>query len=124
VVFTEDLKDAPDEHVGALFDWLGLDPDAARRPDVADGPDGADDDYPETDPGSVPFNRRLWPVLQRAQGTWREPTRSDRPARRAPRRSERVKGRVRALYAGANRELAALLRDHGYSGLPDWLTRD
>jgi hypothetical protein len=125
VVFTEDLREAPQEHVGALFDWLGLDPVDAVRPAGAPDDDGAEGPgYPEHDPGFVPFNRRFWPVRQRPAGPWREPGRTDAVLRRSPRRSERVNSRVRALYAGANRELASLLRDHGYSGLPEWLVRD
>jgi hypothetical protein len=117
VVFTEDLRDDAGDHVGALFDWLGLNPDAVQR--------AGGDEYPEAEPGTLRLNRRLWPVLQRSAGPWREPSRtSDGGPRRSPRRSERARSRVRALYAGANRELADLLRDHGYSGLPDWLTRD
>jgi hypothetical protein len=118
VVFTEDLQDEPGPQVGALFDWLGLNPTAAVPP--------PDDDTNETgpEPGVLAqaFNRRLWPVLQRAPGPWRAAD-SDRsqPGRRVPRQSDRARNRVRSLYAGANRELASLLRDRGYADLPGWL---
>lgn len=119
VVFTEDLQDEPGPQVGALFDWLGLNPAAA----VAPPDDDPDETAPEPGPIAQAFNRRLWPVLQRAPGPWRGTDGGREPSgRRLPRQSDRVRNRVRSLYAGANRELAAVLRDRGYTGLPDWLT--
>lgn len=118
VVFTEDLQDEPVPHVGALFDWLGLNPSAARPPAVADEAETAI-------PGAFAqaFNRRLWPVLQRTPGPWRGQTLTGTDGNlRVPRQSDRARSRVRSLYSGANRELAALLRDRGYTGLPGWLT--
>jgi hypothetical protein len=50
-------------------------------------------------------------------------TAPDGDRRPIQRPSERMLNRVESLYAGANRELAALLRDRGCTTLPDWLTR-
>jgi hypothetical protein len=119
VVFTEDLQDEPAAQVGAVFDWLGLNPGAATPPLDDDTQVGG---YPPPEPAPMPFNRRLWPVLQRTPGPWREPEPAGRsPLRRVPRQSDRARTRVRSLYAGGNRELATMLCDHGYTALPDWL---
>jgi len=119
VVFTEDLRDERAPQVGALFDWLGLNPaEAAVEPDPVEA------DGPEPGPGrfAQAFTRRLWPVLQHAPGPWRQ-TDLYRAgmARQVPRQSERQRQRVRSLYAPANRDLAGLLRDRGYTALPAWL---
>jgi hypothetical protein len=117
VVFTEDLNDDPVPQVGALFDWLGLNPTACPPVEPSE-----DDDEPAAGALAQAFNRRLWPVLQRTPGPWRQPDLRRDGARSIPRQSERMRNRVRSLYAGANRELAAVLRDYGYSALPGWLT--
>jgi hypothetical protein len=121
VVFAEDLEQDADTELARLLGWLDLDPaklDPAEAPPV--GP-AAELDATAA-PGHSSFGQavtRWWPVLQRASGPWRgEP---GDPGRRLPRQSERARHRVRSLYAGANRELAALLRDRGYGRLPDWL---
>jgi hypothetical protein len=115
VVFTEHLQDDPAAQVRALLDWLGLDPDAA-----APVPDTADVGYAESlDPDPTPA-RRFWPVLQRSPVPWRQPT-AFAPGHRVPRQSDRARQRVRSLYAPANRELAGLLTDRGYTQLPEWL---
>lgn len=118
VVFTEDLQEEPGAHVGALFDWLGLNPATVVPPSDDAGPG-----YPQPEPAALGFNRRLWPVLQRTPGPWRDSLgASGTTSRRLPRQSERVRARVRSLYATANRELAALLSENGYTGLPEWLS--
>lgn len=118
VVFTENLQDERAAQVGALFDWLGLNAAAANPPA---GEDDDSDGYPSSE-RAPSFNRRLWPVFQRTPGPWREPPSGvTGTLRRLPRQSERTRARVRSLYCGANRELAALLRDRGYQALPDWL---
>ena len=120
VVFTEDLQDEPVQQLGALFDWLGLDPAEAALPDP---PDRQQDSPLWSGPQVPAVDRRAWPMLHRAPGLWRQ---SDlyraSLARRVPRQSERLRHRVRSLYAGANLELATGLRDRGYTGLPGWLT--
>ena len=118
VVFTEAVQADPGPQLGALFDWLGLNP-AAAAPSEHDG----DESPPEPGALTQALGRRLWPVLQRAPGPWR-PAQVDRhtSGRRVPRQTDRVRSRVRSLYAGANRELAAVLLDRGYTGLPDWVT--
>lgn len=120
VVFAEDLLADPVAQVGALFDWLGLDPSAV---------DGRDDDefpgegYRAADLPSAAPGRWWWPLLRRPvlpgpAGQW-----VTAAGRCRPRQLERTLAAVRALYAGANRDLAAVLRDRGYGDLPEWLDR-
>jgi hypothetical protein len=120
VIFTEDLQDEPVPQLEALFDWLGLDPTAADLPLERDQHDHS----PLWSAALAPaVGRWAWPTMHRSPGLWRQ---SDlyraSMARRVPRLSERLLSRVRSLYAGANRGLAGLLHDWGYTALPDWLT--
>jgi hypothetical protein len=115
VVFTEDLQEDPAGGVRALFEWLCLNPaQATSRPD-GDPADG----YPAPE-ARTPTGRRFWPVLPRRPGGWRGPEPLGTAAR-PPRQSDRARMRIRALYAGANQELARLLRQRGLTGLPGWL---
>jgi hypothetical protein len=41
---------------------------------------------------------------------------------RQPRQTDRARSRIRSLYAGANQELAVVLRQHGVAPLPSWLS--
>ena len=118
VVFTEDLQADPVAQVGALFEWLGLDPDAVPRSDddepLADG-------YPGADRHAVGQGRWWWPLAHRRI----PPAIAERRATgRIPRQFERTFADVRALYADANHQLAGLLRDRGYHDLPAWLRAD
>lgn len=110
VVFAEDLEGDPGTNLVAVHDWLGLEPHPEPAPRIdPDSPDGALETF-ETATG-----RRLW-SLRPGAALLRRVTRSG-----APRQSDRVRNRVETLYAGANRELAAVLRDRGYAALPQWL---
>jgi hypothetical protein len=117
VVFTEDLQDDPVAGSTALYSWLGLEPVPAADEDV-DPSESEEGGYPTAHDAGPP-GRRLWPVLPR--GGWRQPV-VPTGAVRVPRQSDRTRQRVRALYAPANRELAALLSSRGYTSLPPWLT--
>jgi len=110
LVFTEDLQADPMGGLLSLVQWLGLDP-AELAPARDD-----DEGYPVPQ-DAVPARR--WPGLQRTPGWWarRDPAGAARP----PRPSDRTRARVRSLYAGANAELAAMLRERGWTALPGWL---
>jgi hypothetical protein len=118
VVFTEDLQTEPVAQVGALFDWLGLDPCAV---------DGRDDDefpgegYGSADPWSAAPGRWWWQLLRRPVLPGPADQWAAAAGWRRPRQLERRLADVRALYVQANRDLAALLRDRGYGDLPEWL---
>jgi hypothetical protein len=122
VVFTEHLQEEPAAVVRDLFGWLDLDPGDAPvgAQDAAD--ERADGGYPAPEPVASGFNRRFWPVLQRTPGPWRFPATAAGSPARLPRLSDRARSRIRSLYAGANLELADVLREHGTTSLPDWLT--
>jgi len=122
VVFTEDLQEEPAAGVRSLLDWLDLEPGdvpAVPVPDerADDRPDGG---YPAPEPAAAGFNRRFWPGLPRGGAAWRLSAAGS--AARLPRQSERARARIRSLYAGANAELATLMRDRGLTALPTWLT--
>jgi hypothetical protein len=112
LVFTEDLHADPAAGLLDLVQWLGLDP-AQLGPGREDG-----EEYPV--PPEVAPGRLRWPVLQRTSAWWGRPDAGG--AARLPRQSERTRARVRSLYSGANAELAAMLRERGWTALPGWLT--
>jgi hypothetical protein len=110
VVFAEDLERDAETNLLALHDWLGLEPHSEPAPRIdPDGPDGGLETF------EAAAGRRLW-QLAPGVALVRRVTRS-----RVPRQSDRARNRVETLYAGANRELAAVLRDRGYTTLPQWL---
>jgi hypothetical protein len=124
VLFTEDVSDDPSAQLTALFDWLSLNP-ATVTPAGRDREErsGVESGLPIR-PSGPSFNRRLWPVLQRTAGPWRHPEQQGTSVPpRMPRQSDRIRHRVRSLYAAANHELAALLRRRGYTELPPWLAQ-
>jgi hypothetical protein len=117
VVFTEHFADEPMHELADLLRWLELDPDQlAPAPEPTEPPDADSTPHRSAFASAV---SRLWPLVQRASG----PQRSDAVDERlgTPRQGERQRNRVRALYSRSNRELAVLLRAHGYTRLPDWL---
>lgn len=117
VVFTEHVAEEPWHEVTDLLRWLELDPDQlVPAPRPTDPPDAA---LAPSRSAFVSAVSRLWPLVQRASG----PHRSDAVDERlgTPRQGERQRNRVRALYSQSNRQLAVLLRAHGYTRLPDWL---
>jgi hypothetical protein len=116
VVFTENFRDGQSEQVGALFHWLGLEPGPVTPAPDDDPSEG----YPAPDLEPVLFHRRLRALLRCRRPSMEQ----GGEARRAPRRCEQALGRVRALYAAPNRDLAALLRDRGYTNLPKWLSQE
>ncbi|HEY6797698.1 MAG TPA: sulfotransferase domain-containing protein [Kineosporiaceae bacterium] len=116
VVFTEDLQEDPAAGVRALFEWLRLDPAQAVPPPDADDPA---EGYPAPE-APTPAGRRFWPAMPRRSGGRRLPEAAGMSPR-APRQSERARARTRALYAGANQELAGLLQEGGLTALPGWL---
>jgi hypothetical protein len=116
VVFTEHLLDDPVPRTSAIFQWLGLDP---ARAVPAPNPQRPGDPAATGSFGQA-MNRRFWPVLQRTPGPWR-PDETASPLGRMPRQSDRLRTRVRSLYAAANRELAEILRARGMLALPEWL---
>ena len=118
VVFAEDLEENAHVDVVALYDWLGIDP--------ADAPVAADLEPPSGDLALEAFGaaspRGFWSRAVAAAGLTGAGAAAGGAPPRMPRQSDRVRNRVETLYAGANRELAALLRDRGYTSLPAWLT--
>jgi|GEM_PF-4416360 len=129
VVFAEEFETDPDAGLGDLYEWLELDPASPRvtespsphvvTPGEGEGLQSFHDDVP---PVSAP--RPQWPALVRPTGALR-PVAGGRLRRVAgaflPRQSDRVRARIESMYAGANHELALLLREHGYRQLPAWL---
>jgi len=126
IAFAEDLEAAPVAGVRGLFDWLDLDPaddlEADSLPPAmlteadAEGLQSFGDDVAP----------RGWPLLARPAGTWR-PAEMASGLRRAarpflPRQGDRVRARVETMYAGPNRDLAAMLRERGLTDLPRWLS--
>jgi len=123
IVFTEDLQEEPAAQLRSLLGWLDLDvTDLTAAP--SDDPDAAserpDGGYPAPEPAGGGFNRRFWPVLGRTAGSWRQSAVAGTSGR-LPRQSDRARARIRSLYAGANQELAAVLRARGVTALPGWL---
>jgi len=112
VVFAEDLAQDAETNLLALHDWLGLEP--YTQPDALAGGAGSDGADAALQTFEAATGRR-WPLGPGA-ALVRRVTRT-----RVPRQSDRVRNRVETLYAGANRELAAVLRDRGYTALPEWL---
>jgi hypothetical protein len=116
VVFAEHLADEPGHELADLLRWLDLDPEQLRpSPDPEPALQG--------EPAQSRFAfasavGRIWPLMQRAAAHRPDPV-DERLG--TPRQGERQRNRVRALYSRSNRELAVLLRAHGYTRLPDWL---
>jgi hypothetical protein len=114
VVFAEDLMENADVDVVALYDWLGLDAsDAPRAEDLE--PAAVDPTLEVFEPAAA---RRMWSFPLQLSRLGAGGPRKPKPL---PRQSDRIRNRVATLYAGANGELAALLRDRGYTTLPAWL---
>jgi hypothetical protein len=114
VVFAEHLAVDPARELADVLRWLELDPE-----ELPEGP-GADG-LPAAGPTRSAFAcavGRLWPLVQRAAGPHHDPV-GERLG--GPRQGDRQRNRVRGLYSRANRDLAAVLRAHGYHRLPDWL---
>jgi hypothetical protein len=133
VVFAEDLASDPEVGTAGLLRWLGLEAEPRQGSPSGAGPDGgmrpACEDAVRGHGSGATARRsggfaaamgRVWPALRLATGAMTAPDGDRRPIQRP---SERMLNRVESLYAGANRELAALLRDRGCATLPDWLTR-
>lgn len=127
IVFAEDLDADADATVDGLYDWLDLDP--AQVPYASLAGDGVlaecSTDGLETFE-TARAGRRIWsalPLPAALSGGRRQDGdgggRKSRPL--VPRQTDRVRARVETLYAGANRELAAVLRHRGYATLPSWL---
>jgi len=116
IVFAEHVAADPEGELARLLGGLDLDP-AELAP--AAPPEPAPEATPA--PARSGFSR-FWPLMQRASGPLRG-DRGDRVDERlgVPRQGERQRNRVRGLYSQANRELAAYLRGHGVTRLPDWL---
>ena len=116
VVFAEHVAQEPDYELADLLRWLELDPDQLET-----APDAQQSAERETTQRSVLASAmsRIWPLVQRASA----PQRADPVDARlgTPRQGERQRNRVRAIYSPSNRQLAVLLRAHGYTRLPDWL---
>jgi hypothetical protein len=114
VVFAEHREAAPEAELAALLARLDLDP-TLLAPGAAPAPAPAS-------PARAPFAARMtrfWPLVQRSPGGHG----ADGLAQRlgvAP-QGDRQRNRVRAVYARANRDLAALLRARGCTRLPGWL---
>lgn len=118
IVFAEDLDAAPTATVDALFGWLGLDPALVPYP-TGDEPEATGAGLETFEPAA---GRRIWSALPVGRRSAEAPRFVRRVARAAvPRQADRVRARVELLYAEANRELAAVLHDRGYTDLPDWL---
>ncbi len=116
VVFAEHVAADPEGELARLLRRLDLDPAELAPPaEPVPAPEAA------PLPARTGFSR-FWPLVQRAAAPVRA-ERCDRIDERlgVPRQGERQRNRVRALYSQANRELAAYLRAHGTTRLPDWL---
>jgi hypothetical protein len=114
VVFAEHIAQEPAHELADLLRWLELDPDQlVPAPEPRAEAEGAQRSV------LASAVSRIWPLVQRASA----PQRSDPVDERlgTPRQGERQRNRVRAIYSQSNRDLAILLRAHGYTRLPDWL---
>ena len=109
VVFAEHLTDDRPAATAALLTRLGLDASrVAVAPDAVAAADGA----------PAPASARSWRnTLRRLTGREAGAARPDGVVRP----TERQLARVAALYAEADGELAALLRESGCTDLPGWL---
>jgi hypothetical protein len=118
VVFAEHLALDPVGEVADVVQWLGL--DATELPETSSAAATAVS-YPPAPARSTLATvvARLWPLAQRSAGAVGPDPVGERLG--TPRQSDRERNRVQRLYAGTNRDLAALLRAHGYDRLPDWL---
>jgi hypothetical protein len=112
VVFAEDLRRDPAQALADVAGWLDLDP-GGLPPAPAD-PDGAT----VAAPRALHRVRAALSLLMPGSG---DPAGSAGTAGAVQRPGDRMLNRVRCLYAGGNRELAALLRDRGRTDLPAWL---
>ncbi|MGZ4612232.1 MAG: hypothetical protein ACXV1K_03530 [Kineosporiaceae bacterium] len=117
VVFAEHLADEPEHELADLLRWLDLDPDRLEPcPEPERCTDGESSGGRSALASAV---GRIWPLVQRAAAPRRPDPLDERLG--TPRQGERQRNRVRGLYTCGNRDLAALLRAHGYTRLPDWL---
>jgi hypothetical protein len=116
VVFAEHLAAEPAYELADLLRWLELDPDQLEPVPQPEPPAESEGAQRSVLASAV---SRIWPLAQRASA----PQRSDPVDEQlgTPRQGERQRNRVRAIYSQSNRELAILLRAHGYARLPDWL---
>jgi hypothetical protein len=117
VVFAEHLAADADREIDDVLRWLEL--DAADRPAGAVLPP-----VPEPEPvrprsAFATAIGRLWPLGSGGAGTAAVDLVGEHLG--TPRQPDRDRARVQALYARANRDLAALLRSYGYERLPHWL---
>lgn len=119
VVFAEQLAVDPVCEIADVVQWLGL--DAAEIPATPSG-GGAEGPCPVGVAGRSRLATvvgRLWPLAQRSAAAATPDPVGERLG--MPRQPDRERNRVQGLYARANRDLATLLRAHGYQRLPDWL---
>src|SRR3954453_8097278 len=118
VVFAEHLALDPVGEVADVVQWLGL--DATDLPDDSSAA-AAPMSFPPGPARSALATvvARLWPLAQPSAAAVGPDPVGERLG--TPRQSDRERNRVQRLYAGTNRDLAALLRAHGYHRLPDWL---
>jgi hypothetical protein len=117
VVFAEHLAEEPVHELGDLLRWLGLDPDQLEPAPEQHQP--TPDAQRAQRSALASAVSRIWPLMQRAAGPQRPDPVDERLG--TPRQGERQRNRVRAIYSQSNRDLAILLRAHGYTRLPDWL---
>jgi hypothetical protein len=117
VVFAEHRAEEPAHELADLVRWLELDPDQLQPAAEPDAAPGAEVGTQRSALASAVS--RIWPLVQRASAPQRPDPVDERLG--TPRQGERQRNRVRSLYSASNRELAVLLRAHGYTRLPDWL---
>jgi hypothetical protein len=117
VVFAEHLADEPVHELADLLRWLELDPDELEPEPVPQRvPDLGVTSQRSALAAAV---SRIWPLVQRASAPQHPDPVDERLG--TPKQGDRQRNRVRAIYSQANRDLADLLRAHGYARLPDWL---
>ncbi len=115
IVFAEDLRADRRAALADVAGWLDLDP--AGLPAVPADPDGD----PGTPPRGIQRVRAALSLLLPGAADTDAAHGAAAAAGAIPRPGDRMLNRVRCLYAGGNRELAALLRDRGRTDLPAWL---
>ncbi|HYJ74070.1 MAG TPA: hypothetical protein VEV65_00645 [Kineosporiaceae bacterium] len=118
VVFAEHLAVDPARELADAVRWLGLDPDELP-PSAHDAAEAEAACPPAPRSTLATVVGRLWPLAQRSAAAVTADPVGERLG--TPRQPDRDRNRVQALYARANRDLAALLRSYGYDRLPDWL---
>ncbi|MDQ3218887.1 MAG: sulfotransferase domain-containing protein [Actinomycetota bacterium] len=124
VIFTEDFFSDPRSVVSDICRWLEIDTDVVSE---------FDHEARNTTrhAHSLAFSRFVWSAKERTDGLLHRAPVLRNAVRRAYLRTNTGRldekldpstaARLRQIYAASNREVAAMLRAHGYEQLPGWL---